>query len=528
MSLTSVRFLFFIVAVFFVYFVTPKRYQYLTLLAGSYVFYYWLSAGVMVFLLITTATVFFGALALERCNARMRSQPGDATPDPAARAARKKSLSAQKKWILTAVLLVNFGILALLKYGELINATLRLVWPVSTGDPLSFRALALPLGISFYTFQSVGYLIDVYRGKYAAERNPAKFALFVSFFPQIIQGPIARYDSLAQQLFEPHTFDFQRAKDGILLIGWGFIKKLIVADRLAALVTTVFAQPADYGGSILFVAAFTYGLQVYCDFSAGMDIAGGVAEVMGIRIAKNFQQPYYANAIADFWRRWHITLGTWMRDYLFYPLSLSRPFGRLAKTVRNRWGMRWSKIIVSGIISFIVFTVVGIWHGAEVKYILYGFWNGTLIMLAILLEPLFARALTALHIRQDSRAWRAFRIVRTLVLLSIGRSIVCSLSASTALAAIGKMVFAFAPADLFGGTLGTLGMNGFDYAVVAAVLAVVFWIDHLHEQGKPVRASLARAPLVWRWALYFVMIFALLMLTPAGGTLSGNFIYAQF
>jgi len=348
------------------------------------------------------------------------------------------------------------------------------------------------------------------------------------FFPQIIQGPIARYDELAQQLYTPHTFDFTRVKNGILLIGWGFIKKLIVADRLASVVTIVFKHPEHYSGSILLVAAFTYGLQVYCDFSAGMDIAGGVAEIIGIHIAKNFKQPYYANSISDFWRRWHITLGSWMRDYLFYPLSLSRPFGRLAKAVRNRWGMRWSKIVVSGIISFIVFTVVGIWHGAEVKYILYGFWNGALIMLAILLEPLFTKALATLHIRQESRSWHAFRIFRTLVLLSVGRSIVCSLSASSALASISKMLFAFDPSDLFNGTLGMLGMNWFDFVVVAVLLAIVFWIDHLHEKGTPIRASLARTPIAFRWTLYFLMIFALLMLIPAGGIISGGFIYAKF
>ncbi len=532
MSFTSISFLGFIVVIFCLYFITPKRFRYLTLLVGSYCFYYLVSKGVLVYLLITTVSVFLGGLSLWRYNDDIKTAQGSAALDAPVKAKLKRSLILRKKLVLAAVLLINFGILAVLKYGVMISATLRLALPDMAGQLPVFASVMLPLGISFYTFQATGYLIDIYRGKYEPERNLAKFALFISFFPQIMQGPISRYDDLAHQLYAPHAFDFQRAKNGILLIGWGFIKKLIVADRLAVFVSPVFNSYTEHNGSMLLLAAFVYGLQVYCDFSAGMDIAYGVAQVLGIRMTQNFQQPYNANSIADFWRRWHITLGAWMRDYLFYPLSLSRAFGRLAKAVRKRWGARWSKIIVSGIISFIVFTIVGIWHGAEAKYILYGFWNGGLIMLAILLEPVFNKGLAALHIKQSDWGWRAFRILRTLVLLSVGRSIVCSQGGRAALVTIYKMMFSFAPADLFNGTLGGvlegLGVSGFDLGVVALVLAVVFFIDHLHEKGVQIRATIERAPLAGRFALYLLMIFALLMLIPTGGNVPSGFIYAQF
>ncbi len=528
MSFTSVSFLLFITAVFVLYYATPKRYRYITLLLSSYFFYYVSSKGLVLYLLVTTVSVYLSGFLLLKYNERIKSIQGSASLEQADRLALKKRIVTKKKLLLTAILLLNFGILAALKYGGLLSSAWNFVMPAKALKLLDFSAVVLPLGISFYTFQSMGYLIDVYRGKYKPERNIAKFALFVSFFPQIVQGPIARYDDLAHQLYEPHSFDYTQAKNGILLIGWGFIRKLLVADRLAGLVSDVFNHSASYSGSVLLVAAFAYGLQVYCDFSGGMDIASGVAQVMGIRLAKNFLRPYYANSIADFWRRWHVTLGAWMRDYLFYPLSLSSAFGRLAKAIRKRWGSRWSKIIVSGIVSFIVFTVVGIWHGAEAKYILYGFWNGGLIMMATLLEPLFNKCLGKLKIKQEYLGWKIFRVIRTIFLLSIGRSIVCSLNGSAAIETVRKIFFSFAPMDLVNGTLANLGIGKFDLAVLVLLLAIIFFIDYLNERGFSVLETIGKWPVVSRWAVYYAIIFALMMLMPVGGSVSNGFIYAQF
>ena len=202
--------------------------------------------------------------------------------------------------------------------------------------------LVLPLGISFYTFQSMGYLIDVSNGKYPAEKNPFRFALFVSFFPQLIQGPIARYDQLGAQLAAEHRFDMTNIHRGLLLMLWGFFKKKVIADRALILVNEVFGNQAQYGGAVIVVGVLFYSLQQYCDFSGGIDLVAGIAELFGIRLAPNFKRPYFSVSLGDFWRRWHISLGAWMRDYVFYPFALTRPMAKLSKAAKTRFGADFS------------------------------------------------------------------------------------------------------------------------------------------------------------------------------------------
>ena len=256
------------------------------------------------------------------------------------------------------------------------------------GIPVVLPALDLmiPIGISFYTLQAIAYMTDVYRGKYRADKNFFKFMLFMSYFPQIVQGPIARYDFLANQLYEGRDMEYKRCTFGIQLILWGYIKKLVIADRLAVPVNEIFNNFNEYTGMLVLLAAIGYGLQVYADFSGGMDIARGVSQVFGIELQLNFKQPYFARSIEEFWRRWHITLGAWMKDYIFYPLSLSKLSGNIGKKARLLFGSSIGKKIPSFIAMFIVYFLVGFWHGAEWKYIFYGIWNGLFIMSGILCE----------------------------------------------------------------------------------------------------------------------------------------------
>lgn len=256
----------------------------------------------------------------------------------------------------------------------------------------------------------MGYIVDVYREKTEAQHNPFKLLLFVSFFPQIVQGPISIYDQLANQLFEPHEFNFTRMKYGMELILWGFFKKLIIADRAVIAISTVTADYGKYGGTTLTFTILLYALQLYADFSGGIDISRGVAQIFGIDMIDNFKRPYFSKSINEYWRRWHISLGGWLKNYLFYPIAMSNVFLNAGKKIKGTRfgktaaGTHVSKVLPTSVASLIVFLVVGVWHGASWKYVAFGLWNGLIIMLSILLQPVFDGITDKLHINRKIRS----------------------------------------------------------------------------------------------------------------------------
>lgn len=524
LSFTSFTFLCYITLVFVAYFVMPKKARWMVLLASSLAFYFLCSRWMIVWVLFTTATVYLGTNHLQRIN-DLAAAATKGAADREEQAALRGKAQAAKRLVVVLVLLANFAVLAATKYSLVIDGFLKTASALMNREALSFPQLAMPLGVSFYTFQTAGYVIDVYRNKQKAERNPLKLLLFTSFFPQIMQGPISRYAQLAPQLYEGHSFDFEEAKRGIVTIGWGFAKKLVLADRLYVLVDALFSNSGEYGGAMMFLASVLYGLHIYTDFSSGIDITLGVARVMGIKMAPNFRQPFFAISMSDFWRRWHMTLGGWMRDYLFYPVSMSKPFGKLGKWIRDHLGARWTKVFISGIVSFIVFTVVGIWHGPEAKYTVYGLYNGAMIMLATMFEPWFETAFKKLRINREGVVWHGVRIVRTFLLVTLGRCIVRSTGVMAALTSLGRMFTAPNFAQL--SQITTLGLGTSDFVIVGCMLLIVLIVDIIAERSGDAMEWLQKKPLPLRWLVYFGIIFILMMLVPVAD-IGGEFAYAKF
>ncbi|NLM45774.1 MAG: MBOAT family protein, partial [Firmicutes bacterium] len=411
MQVTTFAFLFFVTLTLLVYFTVPKKYQWVVLLLASYFYYAAADGKLVVFLVFTTAVAYVAGLLLA--------------------AAKDKK---KRKSVLAAALFLVFGLLAFLKYYNFTARGLNVLLAKLAVFSLPQFKILLPLGISFYIFQAAGYVIDLYRGKYQPERNPAKFALFVAFFPQIIQGPISRYDQLAPQLYGGHELDYDQLKYGIQLMLWGYCKKVIVADRAAVLVNTVIDNYRQYPGSIIALAVCFYCLQIYCDFSGGIDVVRGIAQTMGINLPQNFRRPYFAASLADFWRRWHISLGEWMKEYLFYPLSLSKPFLRLGKKTRRLIKGKAGKIIPTSLASFIVFFTIGIWHGANLKYIAFGLYNGVIISASIIITPYFTRLLEKARINPEGRPWLVVRVIGTNLLVFLGRYFTRGASLKAALA----------------------------------------------------------------------------------------------
>ncbi len=523
MAFTSLYFLIFAAVTVGVYYIIPSGFRWIWLLIASYAFYLLSSPATFIFLLLTTATTFLGGLYIGGVN-RSHKAYMDAHKQEMSREEKKaaKAASQSKKKRMTALILVlDFGVLAVLKY---FRYYLQAAGIFDTGE------LLIPLGISFYTFQSAAYIFDLYRNKIEPDRNIAKFALFTSFFPQIIQGPISRYDQLAGQLYEGHRFEYENLTHGAQLILWGFFKKLIIADRAAVLVNEVYGNYTEYTGGVVFIGVLFYMIQIYADFSGGIDIARGVARCMGIRMTHNFLRPYFAHDLSEFWNRWHISLSHWCRDYIFYPVAMSKFFGKAGKSLRSVLGDRVGKLFPVIIAQYCTFLTIGMWHGAEFKYIAFGLYNGTVIVLGLLLEPVLKKmtgAITgALHIEKQGRLWQGFRIVRTFFVVLAGRVFPKAVSFTAAVSMFFSM---FVPnrGTPFMETVLSLGLTGADYLIIAGGCAVWFIISFCEERyaaaagtggiaagAEAVRNRLDEKPLAVRWALLlaafaFVLTFGI-------------------
>lgn len=540
MNYTSLNFILFVALTVLVYFLFPlKKQKWTVLLVASYVFYLFAGYKYVAFILFTTVSTYLFALWINRIGVKSKEtlKLNKQTWDRDKKKKFKNSVKHKKRLVMALVLVVNFGILAFLKYYNFFAGSLNDVMGMfGIGFSAPTLKLFLPLGISFYTFQSMGYIVDVYREKVAPEKNIAKLALFVSFFPQIIQGPISFYDQLAHQLYEPHKFDFTRFKYGMELILWGFFKKLIIADRAVVAINTVTADYAAYNGTTLTFTILLYALQLYADFSGGIDISRGVAQIFGIDMVDNFKRPYFAKSINDYWRRWHITLGAWLKNYLFYPLAMSNLFINASKKMKGtkfgstKAGAHIAKVLPTSIASLIVFLVVGIWHGANWKYVAFGIWNGGIIMISILLKPVFDWVLAKLRINAQSFSYGVFQMFRTFLVVLVGYVFDVAPNFAEAMNTF-KLAFTDQSFSVGWSQISELGLDKFDYAIIIFAMIVVFVASVIQEKhnSTTIREMLDKKS----FALRGLVIFAGLMLVLVFGIYGPGydpaaFVYMQF
>ncbi len=512
MAFTSVNFAFFMLLGVPLYYFCPKKLRYLVLLALSYVFY--LSGGVYAlgYILFTTFTTYFFGRCIDNV------KPGGT----AVAKEEKIKIKNRKKIFAAAALILNFGLLYFVKYW---NFTLDLIHVPN--NILRFNIL-LPLGISFYIFQSAGYIIDLVRGKYPAQKNIFKYALFVSFFPQITQGPIGRYDALQGQLYDGCDFSFDNIKDGSKLILRGLILKMVIADRASVAVCSIVDNYKNFSGSFILFGVILYCIQLYCDFSGGIDIARGSAKFFGITLAENFNRPLFAKSLAEFWRRWHITLGSWLRDYLFYPITLSKPFINLGKFMRKHIKGKAGKILPTSLATFIIYFIIGIWHGANFKYILFGCYNGIIITLSLLIEPYFIKIREKAKLK-SSALYNFACVIRTSLIVLVGRYITRAENVSSALEML-KITFCdFNFSSLFGGSLLKLGLEKIDFVVIAAGIFIVILIEFFNELGTDIIGKIENLGVVPSFLLTFVFVSIFIYFgVYRGNYISSEFIYKQF
>lgn len=527
MLFTSYEFVAFMAVVFLLYYLVPKKWQWPLLLVASYIFYWCADPMYLIFIGVTTLSTYAVSRLLEKVNAEQKTylQAHKAELDREQKKAYKAKMKAKKWHLLLLCLIFNLGILSVTKYTNFVITNINAF--LSGENQLGMVDMIVPLGISFYTFQSMGYIIDVYREQQPAQKDLFKFALFVSFFPQLAQGPISRYGDLSKTLYEPHYFERKTVSYGVMRILWGYFKKVVIADRI---VTGVIALVGgdQYSGAYVFAAMLFYAFQLYCDFTGGIDITIGIAEVMGIRLAENFNLPYFSKNIKEYWNRWHITMGTWFTDYIFYPISVCKPMLKLSKWSRDHLGPAVGKRVTVYLSSFAVWLTTGIWHGAAWNFIVWGLANWVVIMVSQELEPLYDKFHARFKLKGKA-PYEVFQIVRTILLMSMIRMFDCYRDVPLTFQKVGSIFTEFNWGVLFDGSLLNIGLSSADYLVLAVGLVIVFGVSLFKARHGSVRdAMYVKRPTLF-YSLMGVLLVLILVFGAYGiGFDSSQFIYSQF
>ena len=498
----------------------PGR-KWLVLLGASLSFYAILEPKGLLFLFTTAATTWLAARCLNRLQGACKAERKKHA-DRREKAAVKTAYRNKQRVVLWGCIVLNFGILALLKYaGGFLT------------DLSGWSSIVVPIGISFYTFQSIAYLVDVYNVKYASEQNFARYLLFVSWFPQLLEGPINRYDAMKTSLLQDHVWKWDRFYESLLLILFGLFKKYAIAEQLSPLISQMFDQTdAQIPGSVVVLGILMYSAQQYADFSGGIDIVRGVSKLFGAHMAPNFRQPYFAVSLGDFWRRWHISLGAWMRDYVFYPFALLGCMQKLGKWFTGHFsgnvGKHLGRTVPACIANIVVFLIVGIWHGAEEHYLAWGLYNGLIIAASDLLSPLFAAAVSRFPISVSKRASHGLRIVRTFIIVNIGWYFDRIADLNYRRICFRNTVIHFRLSEL----KSTLYSYNLDYVMkpvgIAAVgVLAVLAVSILRERQIDVKGRFMRLPAFIQTGILtlvlLMILFAFVFTAPSGG-----FLYAQF
>ncbi|UKI12585.1 MAG: MBOAT family protein [Oscillospiraceae bacterium] len=485
MSTASLTFILFAGATLLVYWLLPGRVRWVALLAASLLFYAWGDGWYLPFLgfgiLSTYAAARWMQAHADRDAAALAAAGAELSREE--RKARRAAGKRIRRRALILCLVLNFAVLAVLKYTGFALSVAGSIGRLFGAGDIRTPTLLLPLGISFYTFRSAAYVIDVYRGKAQAQRNIARYALFVSFFPAVVQGPICRYNDLMPALTEPHSLTWEDSTAGLVRVAWGYFKKVAVADTALVAVRAIVQKPDELRGAYAAVLILLYSLVIYGDFTGGMDISLGLARMMGIRLTENFNRPFSARSTEEYWKRWHITMGSWFTDYVFYPLSVSKPMQKLSKWGRahlGRWlGMRLPVWVATTLTWFLT----GLWHGASWNFVVWGLLNGLVILISNELRPAYA----AFHRRfprlTASSAYGGFCALRTFLLMGAIRSLDCYRDVGVTFRAFGSIFTSPASwRDLFcGGAVSRLGLS-VPVWVFLGLAALLFWL--VGRQGK--------------------------------------------
>ncbi len=530
MLFVSYGFVFFLIVLTTLYYLVPGKIQPILLLVGSWIFYFFSGWVNIIYLLSTILMTYICSISIEMLKDQEKCslEAHKTSFDKEIKKEIKKKYLIKRKRILTIGIISCIGMLAVIKYSDFVIYNINsIISCFRKTNQITAMNILLPMGISFYVFQSVGYLIDVYRGKIKAEKSFINFSLFVSFFPQLIQGPISRYDKMADSLYQEHRFDRRKIAFGIQRILWGYFKKLVIADRLLIVVRTIVQAPYEYDGAFVFAGMVFYAAQLYCDFTGGIDITIGIAEMLGITIEENFNRPYFSKSLKEFWNRWHISMGKWFTEYLFYPMSISRVMIKTTRWARNHLGDAIGRRISVYISCIVVWIATGIWHGAGWNFVAWGLGNCIILLFSQEMEPFYKWFHSKVNV-SGKRWWDALRVLRTLLIVSILRLFDCYRDVPVAIDMFKGMIRAKNWNIIINGSLGNLGLVLADYMVVIFGIIIVFMVS-LAQRKEPVRERIVKLAQPVRFAVWLALFMAIIVFGAYGkGYDAAQFIYNQF
>lgn len=523
MSYNSILFALFFLLMLGTFSLTPNRHKWKTLLIFSLLFYSTCGIKRMIFILATSIVVYCSTRWMAKIYAEFDEQCKNenlTSPEKTAALAPHKK---RCKRILISALVFDVGCLAICKYtGTTLGYINRFF-----GTSLAVRVI-VPLGISYYTFSSIGYLLDVYWRKTVPSANYPKLLLCMCYFGHIVEGPITRYQKLLPQFENMSNPDYHRLTRGLQLMLWGYIKKIVIADRLAIFTNSVFGNIDTNEGFVIIVAMLFSSFRNYADFSGCMDVVYGASEIVGINLDKNFQQPFFSSSIAEFWRRWHMTLGAWFKDYIYLPLAVSPKVIAISGCFRKRFGKKAGVAATTVLCQATVWLLTGLWHGANARYIAWGIYFGFIISTSAVLSKSYARLDKKLKIDTDSNYWKKFRVMRTFCIFTVG-NLFYSVSGMRKLFTAVKNIFATFNIWVFwDNTLYNYGLDRRNFLVAILSIVLLLWVDKLQQKGS-VREMIEKKPLLVRWLIYYMGIFTLLILGIYGpGYNPSAFIYQNF
>ena len=528
-SYHSLFFLFgFLPASFCLYQITPKSKRWVTLILLDCILFYLISGKLIVFIIASALIMYYTGLKMDALQNEFDAKKK--TLERSERKTLKQQTQKKKARFLAMGAAAHIGALLILKYTAFFFSNLQVLFNMmNVTVSLPIPAFVLPIGISFYSFQAISYMADVYRGTIPADRNFFRLFLFLSFFPCLMEGPICRWSQTAERLWEGNPITYTSLTMGLQRIGWGVMKKRVISDRLNPLVTELYTNFVNYDGFMMLVAAIAYTIQLYCEFSGTMDIVIGIGQVFGVTLPENFKQPFFSKSISEFWTRWHITLGTWFKDYLFYPISMSKLMKKWTLEARKKIGRYYGPVLVGGIALFAVWLSNGLWHGVGWNYIFFGMYHFVLILGGSLITPLGQKVTEKLKINREGKPYQYFRIIRTALLVTIGEMFFNAHGLSSGLVMFKKLITEFSLTSLYNGTLMNLGLDIHDYLIVLFTLIILLVTAVLKEKGIQIREEVAKKPTVLRWALYYSLILFVIIFGAYGvGYIPMDPVYANF
>ena len=521
----------FLPACLVLYSLTPGKYRKYALLLESLLFYWLISGAYILYLLASVGAIFAFGLWMQRIY--VRRDAAVKTAEKAERKAIKKAYQKKARHVMTLGVLLHIGLILVLKYTGFFLENVNALFGLTVAIP----AFVKPLGLSFFILQSVSYLVDVYRQTIPADGNVLRLGLYLSFFPGIVEGPICRYGDTARALWEAKPIAYENLCLGLQRIAFGLMKKLVIADRLNPMVEELFSRNDAYPGYMSLVGGVLYTLQLYADFSGSMDAVCGTAQIFGLTVPENFRRPFFSKNISEFWTRWHITLGTWFRDYIFYPVTMSAPLKKLTTAARKKLGNHFGPLIAGSIALLCVWFCNGLWHGAAWHYVFFGLYHFVLILLGSAFAPLFKRVNSALHLTPENKAFRLFQMLRTTFLVILGEIIF----RADNMAMAGNMlrrIFTdfgepFSKYYSIRGWMKTLADSTLcsvrDLQIVGVAAVILLAVSILQERGGDIRSRLSARPAWQRWAVWYALLLFILIFGAYGpGYVAIDPMYANF